>query len=316
MSSENHDRTDDGDIVDVVIVDEEEQEQGQEAAVKRPSHRRSPLRRSLWILGWLLILAALGVTGYLIQQQWTESSAAGRAQDDLADRFEDRLHLAQEGASPETDTRPTVAETTTPAVTVPEEQTALTQFAEADDIPVMLAPPGGGDGPVMPEPAPGLQVEVAPPESDALGRIEIPAIDIDWMIVEGVSPRDLARAPGHMPGTVVPGQFGNAVISGHRTTNGAPFGDLDLLKPGDEIFIDTVLGTHVYEVVGTRIVAPTELWVTSQWSGSWLTLTTCHPKFSAAQRLVVFAHLAEGPNADVILGLYPGPYQMPEPDWS
>jgi len=76
-----------------------------------------------------------------------------------------------------------------------------------------------------------------------------------------------------MPGTALPGQPGNAVISGHRTTYGAPFHDLDRVAAGDLVTVTTVTGTHVYQVVEARVVRPTEMWVTEQWSGSWLTLT-------------------------------------------
>ena len=92
------------------------------------------------------------------------------------------------------------------------------------------------------------------------------------------------------------------MISGHRTTYGAPFQELDTLGVGDRIEVDTALGTHVYEVRESLVVRPTEVWVTEPRPGAWLTLTTCNPKFSARQRLVVFAELVEGPNAAVILG--------------
>ena len=95
---------------------------------------------------------------------------------------------------------------------------------------------------------------------------------------------------------------GNAVISGHRTTYGAPFFHLDRVEPGDLVAVQTATGEHVYQVVETRVVEPTDVWVTQQWDGSWLTLTTCHPRFASSERLVVFAHLVAGPNAGVILG--------------
>ena len=72
------------------------------------------------------------------------------------------------------------------------------------------------------------------------------------------------------------------------------------LAPGDIIEVETSLGIHIYEVRETIIVRPTEIWVTHQRDGAWLTLTTCHPRFSSRQRLVVFAELVDGPNAAVI----------------
>ena len=105
-----------------------------------------------------------------------------------------------------------------------------------------------------------------------------------------------------MPQTPLPGQPGNAVISGHRTTYGAPFHNLDVLEPGDRIEVETALGLHVYEVRESFVVRPTDIWVTDPKPGAWLTLTTCHPKFSARERLIISAELVEGPNAAVILG--------------
>ena len=105
-----------------------------------------------------------------------------------------------------------------------------------------------------------------------------------------------------MPGTALPGQPGNAVISGHRTTYGAPFADLDDVAAGDIITVETATGVHLYEAVQSFVVAPQDIWVTEQWSGGWLTLTTCNPRFSARERLVVIVRLVDGPNAGVILG--------------
>jgi sortase A len=138
--------------------------------------------------------------------------------------------------------------------------------------------------------------EVVDEEGNPIAQFRIPAIDLDAVVFEGVTPETLKNGPGHMPWTPVPGQPGNAVISGHRTTYGAPFYDLDLLEPGDEIEVETAIGTHVYTVRETVIVMPTDVWVTDDRPGAWLTLTTCNPKLSARERLIVFAELTEGPN--------------------
>lgn len=146
-------------------------------------------------------------------------------------------------------------------------------------------------------------VESTPEEGTAFAIIRIPTIDRlkdGWTVVEGVGVRDLRNGAGHMPNTPLPGQPGNAVISGHRTTYGAPFHELEELVPGDLIEVDTALGTHTYAVRETIIVRPTELWVTEPREGAWLTLTTCHPKFSSRRRLIVFAELVDGPNWEAI----------------
>ena len=103
-----------------------------------------------------------------------------------------------------------------------------------------------------------------------------------------------------MPGTPLPGQPGNAVISGHRTTHGRPFHDFDQLVAGDRVEVDTGIGTHVYEVRESFIVAPTDVWVTDSRPGAWLTLTTCNPKYSARERLIVTAELVAGPNVEYV----------------
>jgi sortase A len=156
-----------------------------------------------------------------------------------------------------------------------------------------------------PEVTPTILVEDNPPPGQAFAIIRIPSIDRledGWTVVEGVTRADLKNGAGHMPTTPLPGQPGNAVISGHRTTYGAPFHELDLLVPGDLIEVETAIGVHTYAVRETVIVRPTELWVTDDRPGAWLTLTTCHPKLSSRRRLVVFAELVDGPNAEAILG--------------
>lgn len=135
-------------------------------------------------------------------------------------------------------------------------------------------------------------------EGEPLGVVRIPAIDLDWVVFGGVLPATLNQGPGHMPWTPLPGQPGNAVLSGHRTTYGAPFIDLDRLVPGDVIEVETAIGVHEYTVRDTIIVSPTDVWVTDHKPGAWLTLTTCNPKFSAAERLIVRAELTAGPNLE------------------
>jgi len=134
-----------------------------------------------------------------------------------------------------------------------------------------------------------VQVELG----QALGFIEIPEISLDLVFVAGVGKQELKLGPGHYPGTPLPGQFGNAAIAGHRTTYGAPFNNLDLLKAGDEIVVSYPSATYVYLVSSTTIVTPDDVSVisTKDSSRGVLTLTTCHPKGSAAQRLIITAEL-------------------------
>lgn len=145
--------------------------------------------------------------------------------------------------------------------------------------------------------------EDSPAEDHELGMLRIPKLDLEVVTFEGVGVDTLKKGPGHMVGTALPGQPGNAVISGHRTTYGRPFFDFDLLVPGDRIEIETAIGVHVYEVDDTFVVDPTDVWVTDEKPGGWLTFTTCEPKFSARERLIVTAKLVEGPNLEYVTAL-------------
>jgi len=141
---------------------------------------------------------------------------------------------------------------------------------------------------------PGETGGTAPPtpaEGNVLGIIRIPKIGVDKYLVEGVGEEDLKKGPGHYPGTPLPGQPGNAAIAGHRTTYGAPFYNLNELGAGDKIDITTSQGTFVYDVTGSQVVAPDDVSVVNPTRDNRLTLTTCNPRFSAAQRLVVSAML-------------------------
>ncbi len=172
---------------------------------------------------------------------------------------------------------------------------AAIEELEASGVPVPTDPP-----PVAIDVAPTLFPEPIPVAGQPFARIVIPSLEMDHVVWEGVEREDLKNGPGHMPWTALPGQPGNAVISGHRTTYGAPFFSLDEVKVGDSITMETATGSHVYEVREILIVDPTAVEVTEFRDGAWLTLTTCHPVYSAAQRLVIHAELVEGPNFEFV----------------
>ncbi len=137
--------------------------------------------------------------------------------------------------------------------------------------------------------------EPAPDFGDGIAVIRIPKIGVDHVVVEGIGVETLKKGPGHYPDTAFPGHFGNVVISGHRTTYGAPFYKLDELVVGDEIKLVDREGTYKYVVSESKIVAPTDLSVVTESTESKLTLTTCHPRFSARQRLIIVATLIGEP---------------------
>lgn len=251
--------------------------------------------RLLRIGGLIVMLLGAAAVGYVVNAVWISGARADRAQEQLAAEF-----AAHQAAATSTTTTSTMLVEDDPTVgsTAPTTTTNPAEDSDRPDVHANLPP-------IIPEDPP------APTE--VLGRILIPAAGVDWMMVEGVSTEALNRGPGHMPGTALPGQPGNAVVSGHRTTYGAPFFNLDALQPGDTIQIETVIGVHLYEVVEVRIVAPTDVWVTNQVDGAWLTLTTCNPRYSARERLIVFAKLVSGPNYDAIAATLTGNETPPRP---
>jgi sortase A len=126
---------------------------------------------------------------------------------------------------------------------------------------------------------------------DPIGRIKIPEVDLSKVIVEGTDGGSLRKGPGHYPETPLPGIHGTVAIAGHRTTYGAPFRDLDKLERGDEVVVEMPYGRFVYDVERQQIVDPTATYVTKRVGHDRLVLTACHPKYSAAQRIVIFARL-------------------------
>ncbi len=224
------------------------------------------MRRNIQVLGWTLVWSALFIFGFLGWQLFgTDFLNAG-----VQAEAQETLATTLSGRAPDT--------------------------AEAVDVSEYL-----GSEPSTPQPdTVDFYAEEPPERGEELAFLRIPEIEVDEVLFEGVDVTTLRKGPGHMTGTPLPGQPGNAVISGHRTTYGRPFFDLDLLSPGDRIEVETATGTHVYSVREILVVEPTDVWVAADRPGGWLTLTTCNPKFSARQRLVVWAEMVSGPNLDFI----------------
>ena len=151
-----------------------------------------------------------------------------------------------------------------------------------------IAAPKRGATPPVPQVAPSVP---DPPIGSPVGTIQIPKINLAMTVVEGTDEAQLAMGPGHYPTTPLPGQAGNAAIAGHRTTYLHPFYNLDALAPGDLIFVTTLQGTFLYSVATSQVVLPTDVSVVDATPTPQLTLTTCNPRYSASQRLVVHATL-------------------------
>jgi sortase A len=124
-----------------------------------------------------------------------------------------------------------------------------------------------------------------------IGRVEIPEIDLDAVLVEGTDTGSLKKGPGHYPETSLPGQGKTVGIAGHRTTYLAPFRHLDQLDGGDEVLVEMPYASFTYEVEKTEIVEPSDVQVVRDVGDERLVLTACHPLYSAAQRYAVFGKL-------------------------
>ncbi len=134
---------------------------------------------------------------------------------------------------------------------------------------------------------------------DGLTLLRIPKLDVKVLVVEGTTPAALRAGAGHYPNTPLPGEAGNVAIAGHRTTFGRPLNRMDELVPGDVVTLETPFAIYTYKAVpafgghaNPWVVSPTDFSVVSQGAGRLLTLTTCHPKGSARQRLVMRFALA------------------------
>ena len=127
-----------------------------------------------------------------------------------------------------------------------------------------------------------------------VGRISIPSIGLSKFVVAGVRLSDLKKGPGLFAGSPLPGQLGNVAIAGHRTTYGAPFGRIDEIHDGDVISLESDNGKFTYLVKGEpRVIAATDIAVarTTDPTTATLTLVSCHPKWTASQRIIVVATL-------------------------
>ena len=135
------------------------------------------------------------------------------------------------------------------------------------------------------------ELSVKAGEGSAIGRLAIDRIDLNAVVVQGVSDASLRKAPGHYKNTFLPGQGGTMGIAGHRTSYGAPFRHLDKLKAGDRVTVTMPYGRFVYRVQGRKIVGAGDTEAFRPVTYQRLVLSACHPLYSASQRILVFARL-------------------------
>ena len=238
-----------------------------------------------WVggLGKTLIAAGLLMFGFVAYQLWGTGIETARAQNALENEFEELLSAAP----PVHHRRPARFD--------------ADHRRRSGDI-----RPRRDTGRPRSEPA-AVPVVVPVEEGDPIARIEMPSIGVDNIVVAGVAKSDLKKGPGHYPETPMPGQLGNAAIAGHRTTYGQPFFNVDKLEVGDEITVTTLAGRFVYRVTGQQIVGPDDYHVvaTTDPTVATITLTSCHPKYTARERIIISGELDEAassaPPAEAVL---------------
>lgn len=229
-------------------------------------------------IGELLVTAGLLVLLFLAWQLWWTDVVADRAQDRTTEALLEQW-----------DAGPAAAEPGLPAASPSGEPTA--------------APPLAGE--TAPEQAAAL--EDLPARAVALLRV--PAFGEGWVrpVLEGTGTAVLQQGVGHYDGAALPGEVGNFAIAGHRTTYGAPFNPIADLVPGDPVVVETATAYHVYRVTDELVVRPQDVAVIApvpdrpgeEPTEAYLTMTSCHPMFSARQRYVVHALLESStPRAD------------------
>lgn len=257
------------------------------AASHGPRHARPRSEKVLTVIGELLITAGVLLGLFVVWQLFYTDVQSARTQDQTLDNL-DWVQSVDATGSGATD--------------------------GVNDIDVVqLIPPDqmnfGPGGPVVPTPA----------IAETFATLHVPRWGAGYVkpISEGVSRRDVLDplGIGHYPNTVMPGQVGNFSVAGHRTTYGKPFADVDQLKTGDALVVQTAEAWFVYKVTSTAIVMPTDVYVIdpnpvnpgTTPTKAHITLTTCHPKFSAAQRFIVHGELAYW--APVSAGMPPELYE-------
>lgn len=174
---------------------------------------------------------------------------------------------------------------------------ATTATTALPPAPTTTAPPPTTAAPVdLPIPEDAPVDPYAPTPHVVHGTLALPSIGVSQPLHEGITLTAIDKGPSHWPGTALPGQPGNVVVAGHRTTHTRPFHDLDLLRPGDPLVFTMDDGTvWTYEHTGREIVGPDATYIAIQTPERTATLFACHPKGSAAQRIVAHFRLVEGP---------------------
>ncbi|GAB2540802.1 class E sortase [Brachybacterium huguangmaarense] len=242
-----------------------------------PARRPGPVGAIAGVIGELMITAGLLVAAFLVWQfVWTDV-VAQQGQDRILAELDARWSASGGGASDGT----------------PVGDGTAGDGADGGEGATRIAPERTDAPPVVP----------VAPENETFGEVIVPRFARSSApLAEGVTNEGVLDVigAGHYPGTAMPGEVGNVAIAGHRTTYGKPFHDVAELRVGDAVVIRTADAYFVYTVTGHEIVAPEDVDVIAPVPGDpaaepterMLTLTTCHPMYSARQRYVVHARFA------------------------
>jgi sortase A len=173
--------------------------------------------------------------------------------------------------------------------------TTVTTAAVAGTLPPTESPSTTLPPATLPAPDPAPADQFAATPDVVHGTLALPSIGVEQSLHEGVTLTAIDRGPSHWPGTAMPGEPGNVVVAGHRVTHSRPFYDLDRLQPGDPLVFTLNDGTRwTYELTSIEIVAPDAMHIVDQTAEPTATLFACHPKGSAAHRIVAHFRLVEG----------------------
>lgn len=128
-------------------------------------------------------------------------------------------------------------------------------------------------------------------EGAPIGRIVVPRLDLNMLVVNGTTTSTLKRGPGRDERTFMPGQGELVYIAGHRTTYRAPLSKIDTMRPGDRVTLEMPYATFTYVVTGRSIVRSNDLSVLRSQGEEVVALQACHPRFFAKQRYIVWAKI-------------------------
>lgn len=235
------------------------------------------LNRILGALGRTLITAGTLILLFVAYQLWGTAIHEAQAQKELTAEFDELLAGSGDLRSdapelPGAEDPPGGEDPEQPGSADPEGSTSTTAVTPVDTLSDWL-----------------------PQIGDPVAKIAIPDIGITRTVVEGDDDAQLKRGMGHLAGSPLPGQAGNVAIAGHRTTYGQPLHNIDELDAGDLIHFETVQGEFTYEITGHEIVGPRDVEILEDQGDNRLTLIACHPKYSLAQRYIVYAELTDTP---------------------